>query len=1388
MSKRIIKRVLGLILSLCMVISTVFTGRITVKAETIPERVNKAITNPGFEEVQEGKIPGWTQIFGTAGITVADEVKYSGNNSIKIVDNSTDTVGTISDAVPVTAGHEYIASAMVYLENTGNAEIYLRFFDKDGKLAGNFNKSLASPIGQWQSISVSAVAPAGAVDAAILFYSSKNNKGTFYFDDASLKRKMAVKNAGFESPVTGGIIPGWDRATTGYSDKFQVTNAKAYSGSYSLFLEKDAAKSNFVQSEGVTAKPGATYTITAKVNIDYNPASAACFMYARIHDSADKGTSVGNTKFGGTMGEWITYTIEFKAPTNAKKLRIAFDGGANKSYKYYVDDVLILTDMLLADDESTPSPDPTPEPNPVVKTEVQNPGFEEALINGTIPGWKKDGASSSDNFAVTTEKSFSGTSSLRIENEPGKYMNVLSDLIAVDPGQIYTLKAKAFLDYGSVDMYIRFFDDNGKYTGEQKWNIVKEPTNTWFDHMITFTVPANIKTVGILFAGGNNKVYKYYVDDVALVKGEVIPSEPPIPENSIIKVGQDLGVQVRKATIMLGDFGKDASGRDVIYTVVAGAPSKLAVVDVKSEKLLKSIELPDTSGAWAVKVAKDGTIYLGAYNKGLLFRYLPQTEQLINLGYPIATNDAVLYPMADGKDGKIYGGAYSSGAVYEYDPVTNKFTSFGRMAEGQSWVRTVAYDEETHKVYAGVGSVAHLIEYDIATGTKTNILPPQYSDITSVYDLNLVDGKLFARKENGTPELPYAMFVIDVKTKQVISAKNAQTGEYVQDIPASSRGVSPKSPIANKIYYTDAGILCSYNLDTDTFENLGINVAGSAIGYEFLQLEEEGFPGYTLVGLSGNSGKMFKYNLETGNLKLVDLVLPAEPVLIHEVAKGPDGKIYSSGYLPGNIAAYTPSTGVSKWFDGIGQAEGLTYIGNKLYLGLYPKAKIYEYDLTKPWDRSDSTKLNPNTIFSLEYNSEIPGYTDQDRPFAMLGVEEYNKLFIGTVPKNGLLGGVFAIYDVEKGGTPEVHWNIVQDQSIVSLAYSNGMVFGGSSIAGGQGSTPTATSAKLFVWDVEKNEKIFEIVPAPGKKAITDLTIGSDGNVWGMANGVLFIFNPVEKQIIYSEEKFPEAANNWREARLEVGTDGNVYGVIAGKFFKVDASTKTHTVLATQVNRFAQDDFGNFYLSNGNILYKYADQSLVAKLAGAEISIADNSSEVTVKGLLERGRETYDLEGAVIEYFSSNPEVATVENGMLKRHKEGNAEIWAEVTLGGIKVTSNKLNMTNSKFEIGIPAFTDNLGNPVADLVPSTEIRSSVRIVSRNSEASNVTLIVALYNPQGAMRAVSTDSKKLEPGQVETLSAGFTLPEDVDGYKVKAFVWDSLNGLKPLSGVTVLED
>ena len=316
----------------------------------------------------------------------------------------------------------------------------------------------------------------------------------------------------------------------------------------------------------------------------------------------------------------------------------------------------------------------------------------------------------------------------------------------------------------------------------------------------------------------------------------------------------------------------------------------------------------------------------------------------------------------------------------------------------------------------------------------------------------------------------------------------------------------------------------------------------------------------------------------TGKTESKQLVIPPQPTPIQSIELGPDGKMWMGGFLSGGTASYDPLTGKSELFKGMSQIEHIGLLDGKMYFGIYPHARFYEFDPTKTWDENNPKKL-----------AQVEG---QSRPVAVLGVPECGKVFIGMVPEYGILGGHLMSWDARASSLADLG-EVVDKQSIVSLAYANGMLLGGTSITGGLGIKPTETQARLFVWDPIAAKKVFEIAPVPDATAITCLIVGPDKNIWGIANGTLFIFDAAGRKIISTHElfKLDYAARNfnvWRDGFLVLHPTGRIFGTLDDKFFELDPATMKTTVLRDKgAQLLAMDRAGRLYFRDTVNLWQY---------------------------------------------------------------------------------------------------------------------------------------------------------------------------------------------------------
>ncbi len=627
----------------------------------------------------------------------------------------------------------------------------------------------------------------------------------------------------------------------------------------------------------------------------------------------------------------------------------------------------------------------------------------------------------------------------------------------------------------------------------------------------------------------------------------------------------NLGPQVFERSISGSQFIKDGNNDLWIYTVSTGTPARLLGYKVDGVTTVPQVSVPLTgaTGSWTVIQATDGWLYVGTTN-GIIFKHQPGTGVVENLGIALS-GESYVWELVAGKNGEIFGTTYPGAKVFRYHPNSGfQEVSGGAVKAGENYARSIVYHKSSDKLYVGVGSHTGLIKLDPRTSAKNEILPLADQGLAGfVYYLGMVEGIASGDKIlvtiTGTTGNNKTLFY------------DINTGSYVHQIGVVVAKTVIKSPTSNIIYFTNSSSLYSCDLGNSPFKLVALNKSKSALATTWLDNNR-------LCYLTGE-GKLIYYNVNTKNISETTLEIPPEPISINTVAYGPDGRIWTSGYPIGSNAAYNPSTGQTDMFQGLSQSESISSFGNDIYFGVYSGAKFYKYNTTQPWDISNNPK----------YLGNIAG---QDRPFAYAGVPTQNRMYFGTVPGYGILGGALVKYDISSDNLSSTS-PLIANHSIVSLLYSGGELYGGTSVWGGLGIQPIATEAKLFIVNPVTDSKDLEVVPVAGAKAITALMNGPDGHVWGIADGTLFIFDKTNRILVSTHELFSVSAevkskHVWKNAALLLHPSGRIFGVAYGELFELNPITKAKTVISNQAsNALTMDANGDLYFHRGVNLWKY---------------------------------------------------------------------------------------------------------------------------------------------------------------------------------------------------------
>lgn len=124
----------------------------------------------------------------------------------------------------------------------------------------------------------------------------------------------------------------------------------------------------------------------------------------------------------------------------------------------------------------------------------------------------------------------------------------------------------------------------------------------------------------------------------------------------------------------------------------------------------------------------------------------------------------------------------------------------------------------------------------------------------------------------------------------------------------------------------------------------------------------------------------------------------------------------------------------------------------------------------------------------------------------------------------------------------------------------------------------------------------------------------------------------------------------------------------------------------------------------------------------------------------------------------------------------GSFTVTASVVDNQGKITTSKpATFTVNNFVAKIPVFLDHTGNPIEVLAPSAQIKAITSIENYTGAPKDAVLILALYSQDGTMKEMVNVAKTVAVNTSETYEATLTLPEDIEGGYVKAFLWNSMD-------------
>jgi outer membrane protein assembly factor BamB len=513
-----------------------------------------------------------------------------------------------------------------------------------------------------------------------------------------------------------------------------------------------------------------------------------------------------------------------------------------------------------------------------------------------------------------------------------------------------------------------------------------------------------------------------------------------------------------------------------------GNPVKVGVFDHDSGTFVETISLPNGQGCNAATATEDAA-YVATYGQGGVYR-IPHDDRKPELVAEESWDD-ITWSLEVASDGTIYAGTSNNSHVYEINPENGEVSAIGPMAESEKYAYDLVVTDRY--VYVGVGNTQNgglyridredhattrIFEDDIPTWAfkirandkyfvaymreegRAAIIDFEDGELASTVD-HFVTEPLTAEWALGTAQLD------DTKIYYPASASKAE--EWPDD------DVHDPNTAAMYAYDIDARSR-SKVVDLSEFENVN-DRSNLVSGPRFI-----GVGGYGLFNVDIDSGDHFFG-------KLHDLGMEYTAGSNMSVGKYDGNPITARG---GTINVHDVDSGTRTEVPGAGEAKTMVEAQGKLYIGKYNGAEFRVYD--------------GDSIRSL-------GAADgQSRPLDIVYNENVNTVIMGTQPDYGAAtGGAIATLDLD---TNEIttHENILEDQSVHSLATRGDVLFAGGSRRRGIGTDAVTSKAKFAKFKLPSLEKVWEKTPAGGAWSVIDTEIVGD-RVFGMTLEELFYFD-----------------------------------------------------------------------------------------------------------------------------------------------------------------------------------------------------------------------------------------------------------------------------------------
>ena len=605
---------------------------------------------------------------------------------------------------------------------------------------------------------------------------------------------------------------------------------------------------------------------------------------------------------------------------------------------------------------------------------------------------------------------------------------------------------------------------------------------------------------------------------------------PSFPEGLSERVVRDIGIPVKAVSWARLHPGRTADGQPSLLASMCQSNGGVFVIDIdlqtghcRQYPVRDGVNSTFSPASWRSLLS--GILYIGSGWDAHLHRFDANHPErgLEDLGrFDPSPEASSPFALTETPDGAIWIGTFAGARLVKFDPASSQFTPFGRMDETDQYLYPLAGDDGSLAAIVKFGR-PHLVVIDPQTGEHREA-GPAISDPA--------DKAQFLKFYKGTDRRLY----LDSHAGRFrVDGLNLTP---VDEIPPPQAGIHATYRHAYQAPAEMPGGWCAHFLD-DT-------INGSGTPRKVLLVNRDPLVASRLLTLDWQGAGSNVYALDVG----------------------PGGGLYGTSYMPNHLFAVSTDGhdlhDMGQHTFAMGAAYSLATVGNKLYVGSYPEARLSVYDRTKPRNFGNHPNDNPRDLGRLDGVS--------NRPNALLATPD-GRIWMGSSPDYGLHDGTIAWYD-PRSGAMKSHRGIFPDLSPASFLWLPGQnqILVGLSIEPGTGMKIKRLHGAFALWDTGGDRLAWSGDLGLTELAdITSLAPAADGLVYaliGRGDHVLLAGAPEigPRLVLLDPGRRAVVASAWLPVdfgplswhglfSLRTGPGGVVYGATGYCIFRIKPGT-----------------------------------------------------------------------------------------------------------------------------------------------------------------------------------------------------------------------------------------